>query len=77
LAGSGAPIDRAPSGGGDGADRWRRLKERTEGAKIMAWNLPCGHGQPNLTLPLGAWARLDPAANALVVIDRDPVGTER
>ncbi len=41
---------------------------------IVAWNLPGGHGRPNLTLPLGAIARLDPKAGALV-IDDDAPGT--
>jgi muramoyltetrapeptide carboxypeptidase len=36
---------------------------------ILAWNLPSGHGRPNLTLPLGALGRLDPEARALVVLD--------
>jgi muramoyltetrapeptide carboxypeptidase len=49
-----------------------RLRERStadDGRRIVGWNLPSGHGRPNLTLPLGAWARLDPEAGALVVRD--------
>jgi muramoyltetrapeptide carboxypeptidase len=34
-------------------------------AAPVAFGLPCGHGRPNLTLPLGAWARLDARAGAL------------
>ncbi len=34
----------------------------------LAVGLPCGHGTPNLTLPLGAYATLD-ARNAELVID--------
>jgi muramoyltetrapeptide carboxypeptidase len=33
----------------------------------VAWGLPAGHEAPNLTLPLGAPARLDPSSGALVV----------
>src|SRR5688572_23736085 len=54
---------------------WRRLQERSlEGAarRIVAWNLPGGHGRPNLTLPLGAMARLDPKAGALIIRDGAP-----
>jgi muramoyltetrapeptide carboxypeptidase len=31
----------------------------------VAFGVPCGHGIPNLTLPLGAWARLDAASGTL------------
>jgi muramoyltetrapeptide carboxypeptidase len=34
-------------------------------AMPVAFGLPCGHGRPNLTLPLGAHARLDPLAGTL------------
>ncbi len=33
----------------------------------IAWGLPCGHGVPNLTLPLGATGGLDPARRELTV----------
>jgi len=33
----------------------------------VAWGLPCGHGLPNLTLPLGAHAMLDPVAGVLEI----------
>jgi muramoyltetrapeptide carboxypeptidase len=33
----------------------------------LAFGLPSGHGTPNLTLPLGAMARLDPALGALLL----------
>ncbi|HVR29811.1 MAG TPA: LD-carboxypeptidase [Thermoanaerobaculia bacterium] len=59
-------------GGEDGARVWRRLTEQPiggEARRIMAWNLPCGHGRPNLTLPLGATARLDADTGTLVVDD--------
>ena len=39
----------------------------------LATGLPAGHSRPNLTLPLGAWARLEPAAGRLV-IDRAAPG---
>lgn len=61
----------AAEGGGD-PELWLRLRERsTANGKrgIVAWNLPGGHGRPNLTLPLGAPVRLDPEAGALVVDD--------
>ena len=59
----------------DGEAGSRRLSERSirgEARRIMAWNLPCGHGRPNLTLPLGATARLDAEARALIVHDDAP-----
>jgi muramoyltetrapeptide carboxypeptidase len=64
----------AGAGTGSG-ELCRRLRERStsrEARRIMAWDLPCGHGRPNLTLPLGATARLDPDAGALVVLDDAP-----
>lgn len=33
----------------------------------VAWGLPAGHGMPNRTLPLGAFALLDPGSPRLVV----------
>jgi muramoyltetrapeptide carboxypeptidase len=56
---------------------WRRLQERSlEGStrRILGWNLPGGHSRPNLTLPLGAIARLDPQGRALLVRDDAPGG---
>jgi muramoyltetrapeptide carboxypeptidase len=35
--------------------------------RSLAWGLPAGHQAPNLTLPLGLGARLDPAARRLTV----------
>ena len=32
-----------------------------------AWGIPVGHSRPNLTLPLGLWARLDPIQGQLVI----------
>ena len=70
--------DRADASGGgraagltSGEAAWKRLSERPSGgeARILAWDLPCGHGRPNLTLPLGVRARLDSEAGALVVLD--------
>lgn len=54
-----------------GASEIRQLPFDGEPRPILAWNLPSGHGRPNLTLPLGATARLDPAAGALVIDDVD------
>lgn len=34
----------------------------------LGWGLSCGHGRPNLTLPLGARARLCPAEGVLRVL---------
>ncbi len=64
----------AAENGGD-SELWLRLRERSTAAErrgIVAWNLPSGHGRPNLTLPLGAIARLDPTAGALVIEDDAP-----
>jgi len=33
----------------------------------VAWGAPCGHGLPNLTLPMGARGRLDPEADLLEI----------
>lgn len=33
----------------------------------LAWGLPVGHSRPNLTLPLGLWGTLDPAAGELTI----------
>ncbi len=33
----------------------------------LAWGLPAGHDRPNLTLPLGVMARLDPIAGRLTI----------
>jgi muramoyltetrapeptide carboxypeptidase len=55
---------------------WRRLEDRSlPGAarRIVGWNLPGGHARPNLTLPLGAVARLEPQARALVIRDHATV----
>jgi muramoyltetrapeptide carboxypeptidase len=38
----------------------------------LAWGLAAGHRSPNLTLPLGVTARLEPAAGRLVVGAGDP-----
>jgi muramoyltetrapeptide carboxypeptidase len=64
----------AAEDGGD-PELWLRLRERSTAVGkrgILAWNLPSGHGRPNLTLPLGAVARLDPEARTLVVDDGGP-----
>ncbi|HEX2463537.1 MAG TPA: LD-carboxypeptidase [Thermoanaerobaculia bacterium] len=64
----------AAEDGGD-PELWLRLRERSTAVGrrgIVAWNLPGGHGRPNLTLPLGAIARLDPEAGALVIDDGAP-----
>jgi len=51
------------------APSWRgQLAEALAGPGWpVAWGLEAGHRPPNLTLPLGALARLDPSAGALVV----------
>ena len=68
LAADAGSAHEAPNGD---PELWRRLRERSAaGARpIVAWNLPCGHGRPNLTLPLGAIGRLDPETGALVIRD--------
>jgi len=38
------------------------LADRLGGLSVpVGWGLPCGHSAPNLTLPLGVFARLDPS----------------
>ena len=73
-SGGGQGVGAASADGGGeaaagtaGYRRWLARPVGGEARRIMAWNLPCGHGRPNLTLPLGATARLDPEARALVV----------
>lgn len=58
----------APSDGGSG-DGWRaQLSEVFEARPWpVAVGLEAGHGAPNLTLPLGLPARLDPVSDALTV----------
>ncbi len=51
-----------------------QIRERT-GATTLALGLSAGHTTPNLTLPLGAFARID-ADSSLLVID-PPYGTLR
>jgi muramoyltetrapeptide carboxypeptidase len=63
------PDGREASSDG-GPALWRALAERSlDGVarRIVAWNLPSGHDRPNLTLPLGAHARLEPAESALLI----------
>lgn len=51
-----------------------QIRERT-GETTLAFGLPAGHTTPNLTLPLGAFARID-ADSSLLVIDH-PHGSLR
>ena len=51
-----------------------RIRERA-GEVVLGFGLPAGHTTPNLTLPLGAFARID-ADSSLLVID-SPHGTLR
>jgi muramoyltetrapeptide carboxypeptidase len=62
------PTDE-PEGEDLPAPSWRgQVAEALAGhAWPVAWGLEAGHRSPNLTLPLGAPARLDPSAGALVV----------
>ena len=44
------------------------LRELARGADAaFAWGLDVGHSRPNLTLPLGMWARLDPERGSLLL----------
>ena len=51
-----------------------QIRERA-GGTTLAFGIPAGHTTPNLTLPLGAFARID-ADSSLLVIDH-PHGTLR
>ena len=59
---------RATDEPGDGAPGLRQLlRDATEAFDgPVALGAPAGHGAPNLTLPLGAAVRLDPAAGGLL-----------
>lgn len=56
-------------GGGRGGGPWSELLPAWGEALAgpLAWGLDAGHAPPNLTLPLGARARLEPAARRLTV----------
>ncbi|MDX1382272.1 MAG: LD-carboxypeptidase [Thermoanaerobaculia bacterium] len=57
----------------DGAARGRRsspqaFAEELEVIAPVAWGLAVGHARPNLTLPVGGMARLDPERSELVLL---------
>jgi muramoyltetrapeptide carboxypeptidase len=56
---------RTAQGDSEPAEPWQLESLLTLPGPI-AFGLPCGHGVPNLTLPLGAMASLDPARGALL-----------
>jgi muramoyltetrapeptide carboxypeptidase len=66
LAGIRGMVAGRPDAGEDAAAFPGLLREvaRSEGVTV-GWGLPAGHGRPNLTLPLGARVRLDPATTGL------------
>ncbi len=47
---------------------WMRVLRDSGVRGPVAWGLPCGHGEPNLTLPLGRPARLDAEAEQLILL---------
>ncbi len=49
------------------AERLRQLlaEQSCHFGGSWAWGLQAGHARPNLTLPLGMWAQLDPATRSL------------
>jgi muramoyltetrapeptide carboxypeptidase len=59
-------VDEAP---GTPSDVPRRMRDHAPQVPIL-WGVPAGHGAPNLTLPLGRRAWLDPGAARLVVEER-------
>lgn len=54
----------------DGAaeEDWMRVLRDSGVRGPVAWGLPCGHGAPNLTLPLGRPARLDATTEQLILL---------
>ena len=47
---------------------WALLREMAKAmGRSLAWGLPAGHAAPNLTLPLGLRARLEPRRRRLVI----------
>ncbi|MCP4658755.1 MAG: LD-carboxypeptidase [bacterium] len=68
VGGEGGPAESSPgqrSPGDECREVLRQLAE--ECAWPLVWGLRAGHVSPNLTLPLGMWARLDPRVGRLVV----------
>jgi muramoyltetrapeptide carboxypeptidase len=55
-------------GSGSTAASWHR-ETLLAGSGPVAWGLPCGHGTPNLTLPLGARGRLH-ASRGILEVER-------
>ena len=45
------------------------IVEELESILPVAWGLEVGHGRPNLTLPIGSLARLDPARGELSILE--------
>ncbi len=63
VDGEGGPTQSGPED-----DCREVLRQHAEAcAWPLAWGLRAGHVAPNLTLPLGMWARLEPRAGRLVV----------
>ena len=74
LVGDGQRITGASDGGDHGSSRPLDPAEHPDAVRLRevledlvshfdwpwAWGLEAGHARPNLTLPLGMWARLDP-----------------
>lgn len=74
LVGDGQRVTGGPSEGEDGASKPLHPSEHPDAMRLRevlvdlvshfdwpwAWGLDAGHAPPNLVLPLGMWARLDP-----------------
>ena len=59
---------RAPRQAASAATLLKQLRDEARSFPWpLAWGLPAGHVAPNMTLPMGLRARLDPAANQLTV----------
>jgi len=62
-------VDEAGETERHGTQRCRDLlRELARGVDAaFAWGLDAGHSRPNMTLPLGMWARLDPERASLLL----------
>ncbi len=65
---AGAPLPGAPRPSAPSEALLDQLREEARGYPWpLAWGLCAGHARPNLTLPLGLVARLDPIAGTLTI----------
>ena len=62
-------LEAVDSSGDAALTRARLCLPGEAGPAALAWGVQSGHGTPNLTLPLGARARLEPTSSELIVLE--------